>query len=255
MENQIIYLCEDTPDGIFTAIYDAWAAHIPSERLSLQIESQHEFQLFTDYVYVKTDLDKAVKVARSVRSKIGQEAYEMMYKASLSYEKDKIDAIYQFLKLGFQYGNQVVGMHAMDCVCRVFELRRNVWNENHLFEGFVRFHESEEGIMIAKISPKNQVLPLLAYHFADRFPEENFVILDEKHDTGLFHEKGKQWFLAPLDKEMLERIWGQHLSAEYEQLWKTFFRTIAIEPRKNYKCQRNMCAIRYRDYMVEFQKE
>lgn len=252
MENQIIYLCEDTPDGIFTAVYDAWAAHIPDGRLSIQAERYHEMQLFADYVYVQTDLEKAVKVARSVRAKIGQEAYDMIYKASLSYEKDKIDTIYRFLKLGFRYSGSVVEMHGNDVVCRLYELGRNVGNEAHFFREFVRFHESEEGILISRIRPKNQVLPMLAYHFSDRFPEEHFVILDEVHEMGLFHEKGRQWYLAPLERAALDRIWTHRRISEYEGLWKTFFRTIAIEERKNYKCQRNMCALRYRDYMIEF---
>ena len=251
-EKQIIYLCEDTPDGIFTAVYDAWAAHLPQECLSIQVEHLHTMQFFTDYVYVQTDLDKAVKVARSVRNKIGQEAYDMMYKASLSYEEDKIDAIYRFLKLGFRYGKNVTDMHGQDSVCRVFELKRNVWNEAHSFREFLRFHDSEAGILIARIRPKNQVLSILADHFSDRFPEEDFVILDDTHTMGVFHEKRKQWYLAPLEKDILERIWRQRESAEYEKLWKSFFKSIAISERANYKCQRNMCALRYRDYMVEF---
>lgn len=252
-EKKIIYLCEDTPDGIFTAIYDAWAAHLPQECLSIQVEYLHTMRLFADYVYVQTDFDKAVKVARSVRNKIGQEAYDMIYKASLSYEEDKIDAIYRFLKLGFYYGKEVTDMHGQDSVCRVFELKRNVWNEAHSFREFLRFHASEEEILIARIQPKNQVLPILADHFSDRFPEENFVILDDVHTMGVFHEKEKQWYLAPLEKSILERIWSQRESAEYERLWKSFFKSIAISERANYKCQRNMCALRYRDYMIEFQ--
>lgn len=252
MENQVIYLCEDTPDGIFTAIYDAWAAGIPQQRLSLRVEQLHTMRLFTDYVYVRTNLDKAVKVARSVRNKIGQEAYDMMYKASLSYEEDKIDAIYCFLKLGFYYGKAVTEMHGEDSVCRVFELKRNVWNEAHSFREFLRFHDSEEGILVARIHPKNQVLPILADHFSDRFPEENFVILDDTHTMGVFHERHRSWYLAPLDDEVLKRIWSQRDSAEYEQLWKAFFKSVAISQRVNYKCQRNMCALRYRDYMIEF---
>lgn len=62
MENNIVYLCEDTPDGIFTAIYDAWAAFLPKERLSIRVENRYDFQLFTDYVYVQTDLEKQLRL-------------------------------------------------------------------------------------------------------------------------------------------------------------------------------------------------
>ena len=252
--NRVVYLCEDTPDGIFTAIYDAWAAKIPDGRLSIRVEENYMMEFFTDYVYVQTDLEKAVKVARSVSRKIGTQAYDMIYKTALSCEEEKIDVIYHFLKMGFAYGPSVVTMHTNDTVCRLFELSRAVTNESHLFREFVRFGEPEEGILIARIKPKNQVLSLIAHHFTDRFPEENFVILDEVHQTGLFHEKRKEWYLAPLTKEVLEGIWAHSKGAEYENLWKAFFRTIAIRERTNPQCQRNHCALRYRDYMVEFQR-
>lgn len=252
--NRVVYLCEDTPDGIFTAIYDAWAAKIPDGRLSIRVEENYMMEFFTDYVYVQTDLEKAVKVARSVSRKIGTQAYDMIYKAALSCEEEKIDVIYHFLKMGFAYGPSVVTMHTNDTICRLFELSRAVTNESHLFREFVRFGESEEGILIARIKPKNQVLSLIAHHFTDRFPEENFVILDEVHQTGLFHEKRKEWYLSPLTKKALEGIWAHSKGAEYENLWKAFFRTIAIQERTNPQCQRNHCALRYRDYMVEFQR-
>lgn len=251
--NQTIFLCEDTPDGVFTAIYDAWAAHIPDECLKLRVEQMHSLELFSEYVYVQTDYEKAVKVARSVSRKICREAYDMMYQASLSHEEDKIDAIYHFLKLGFKVGAEVVRMHADKDVCRVFDLQRNVSNESHSFREFLRFSESEQGILIAKIRPKNQVLPILAGHFTDRFPEENFVIIDEVHEMGVFHEKHKAWYLSPLTQEVIEKIWLTNAHSDYEKLWKTFFRTIAIKDRENYRCQRNMCALRFRDYMLEFE--
>lgn len=250
--NKIVYLCEDTPDGIFTAIYDAWAAQLPMDVVSIRVERNYELELFIECRYVQTDMEKAVKVARSVKNKISYEVYSMIYNVALSYEEDKIDYIYRFLKMGFRYGAKVIQMHGEDVVCKMFELRRNVGNEAHMFREILRFHDSPEGILIAKIHPKNQVLSLIAEHFSDRFPEENFVVLDEKHGMGLFHEQGKQWYLAPLERDILERIWQRRGSTEYENLWKTFFETIAIEERRNYKCQRNMCALRYRDYMVEF---
>ena len=250
--DKIVYLCEDTPDGIFTAIYDAWAARLPDDRISIRVERNYSMELFAKYRYVQTNMEKAVKVARSVKSKISQEAYYMIYNASLSYEEDKVDYIYRFLKIGFQYGAMVVQMHGEEVVCRMFELRRSVGNESHMFREILRFQDSEEGILIAKIHPKNQVLSLIAEHFSDRFPEENFVVLDEVHEMGLFHERGRQWYLAPLEREVLEKIWNHRGITKYETLWKTFFKTIAIEERKNYRCQRNMCSLRYRDYMVEF---
>ena len=253
MENRTIYLCEDTPDGVFTAVYDVWQETKQREQFSLQVERQHAMQLFTDYEYIQTDVEKAVKVVRSVRRELGFQVYDWVWRASLSYETDKLDCIYDFLKLAFRHGRKVTDMHGEDVVCRMYELKRNVSNEAHFFKEFVRFHDSEEGILISRVNPKNQILPLIAEHFADRFPEENFVILDENSEMGLFHPRQQQWYLAPLEYLVLESIWQKKQCDGYEGLWKTFFRTIAIKERENYRCQRNLCAIRYRDYMVEFQ--
>lgn len=251
-QGRIIYICENTPDGIFTAIYDAWAARIPDGQLFILPDGEFSLELFAQYRYVETDMEKAVKVARSVSRKISPEAYRQIYAVSLSHEEEKIMAIYHFLKLGFQVGTGVTGMHARPEVCKVFEICRNVVNESHSFREFVRFAELPDGILLARIKPKNFVLPLMADHFADRFPEEHFVIVDDNSEMGVFHERGKQWFLSPIDREAIERLWNSGRSQEFERLWKTFFKAIAIEQRRNYRCQRNMCALRYRDYMLEF---
>ncbi len=251
----ITYLCEDTPEGIFTAVYDAWAARIPDDRLHLMTEQEMNFSLFTEYRQVETDQEKAVKVARSIRQKIADEAYVQVYYASLSDEEDKVDAIYHFLKQGFRYGARVLDMHGLAQVCRVYELYRAVSNENQKYRGFVRFAEigrQGQKILLARIRPKNQLLPLLGQHFADRFGQENFAIIDDERAMGYFH--GETAFLSKVDIAQIDRLWREKRDTAYEELFRTFFHSIAIKERENYVCQRTMCPIRYRDYMVEFSK-
>lgn len=249
---KVIFQCEDTVEGIFTMIYDAWSAHIPDDKLELTVLKEDTYELFAQYKYVETDLEKAVKVARSVSRKISTLAFDYIYAAALSYEEDKAMAIYRFLKLGFSVGEKVTDMNVKPEVNRVFQLHRNIGNEAHLFKGFVRFVDLENGLLLARIKPKNQVLPIIAEHFADRFSGENFVIVDETHEMGLFHAIGRQWFLSDIDQTAIDELWGKERSDEYEHLWRTFFKNIEIKPRHNYKCQRTHCSLRYRDYMTEF---
>ena len=247
-----VYLCEDTPDGVFTAVYDAWAEGLPGDSIELRTESEETFSLFCDYISVQTDLEKARKVARSVIKKISREAYDRIYQAALSEKPEKADLIFRFLKLAFRVGKGVIEMYGEPCVWHTFELERNVGHEAHMFTGFVRFSPDENGILIGKIRPKNQVLPLLGPHFADRFPEENWVILDERRGYGIFHRAGSGWIMAPVEMAAFDRMWEERPEDPYGDLWKIFFRTIAVTQRKNPACQRNMCALRYRDYMLEF---
>ncbi|MEW4413986.1 DUF4130 domain-containing protein [Clostridium sp. AN503] len=51
-------------------------------------------------------------------------------------------------------------------------------------------------------------------------------------------------------------VWQERLEQEtdeavFEELWKTFHRTIAIKERENPRCQRNMLPLRFRKYMTE----
>lgn len=39
---------------------------------------------------------------------------------------------------------------------------------------------------------------------------------------------------------------------KYADLWKVFFKSIAVEERENYKLQRGNLALHYRKYMTEF---
>ena len=247
-----VYLCEDTPDGIFTAVYDAWAEGLPQNQVELRVEAEETFSLFCQYVPVQTDFEKARKVARSVSRKISREAYDMIYQASLWEKPEKADAVFRFLKLAFRTGGQVTRMYGEPLVWQIYQMQQNVAHEAHMFKEFLRFSPDKNGILIGKIKPKNQVLSMVAPHFADRFPEENWVIFDVGRNYGAFHKAGSGWGIAPVEKADFEQIWDSKPEDPYEDLWKTFFHTIAIEERKNPRCQRTMCALRYRDYMLEF---
>ena len=247
-----VYLCEDSPEGVFCAVYDAWADKIPEDKKELRTEGMETYSLFCDYVKVQTDPGKASKVAGSVCRKICREAYDRIYQAALSEKPEKADQIYRFLRLAFRVGRRSLAMYGEKPVWDVFALARGVEKEAHLFTGFLRFSQEPGGILVGKLSPKNQVLPIVGAHFANRFPEENWAILDTKRDYGIFHKKGGAMMMAPVEKADYETLWGVGKKDGYEKLWRTFFDSIAIPQRENPRCQRSLCPLRYRDYMLEF---
>lgn len=255
-----IYMCEDSIDGIFTAIYDAWSSRYGHENIRIQVKTADKdsfnMELFSEYIEVPVDEEKPVKVARSIREKISEEAFEMIYYAALSDEAGKGDIIYRFLILGFSLGPKVVDYLSHDAVINIFNLRRNVGNETHHFLGFVRFMESKNNVLLAKINPRNDILRLIAPHFSDRLNSENFVIYDEKRKTAVVHRSGFPWIYVLADDFNLDRF--EELSdheEEFQLLWKAFFNSIAIEERKNFNLQRNNLPLRFRSNMLEFSSE
>lgn len=253
-----VYQCEDTTSGILSAVYDAGLSGYGHQYIRIQpkiAEQIDNFELFTEYVSVETDEDKVLHVINAVRDKISMQAYSYMMSAVLSCCPDRGDAIYQFLTYGFTMGAKVCDALQIPCVKRVFELKRAVYNEAHFMKEFLRFQEvqREPALLLAVLEPKHRVIPLVTEHFADRFPEEWFIIYDKTHMEASFHYKDGSWELRLLTQEEAQKL--EELSEQredYVDLWKAFFKSIAIEERTNKKLQRNMFALRYRKHATEF---
>lgn len=250
----IVFVCENSFEGILTGVYDAWKSGEGHDEIRLEFGEELEQVLFTRYVKAEPSRKKAEQVVQAVREKVSETAYEMIYVASLSQEPERADHIYRFLIEAFRYGRPVTDMLQLPAVHRIFDMRRNVLNENHLLTGFVRFSETREGILFSRIGPKNAVLPLLSPHFADRLSGERWVLYDERHRQISLHVPGKGWVLMEADRKTEEAMeqWETD-GMGYEELWGVFHSAIAIKERNNPVCQRTHLPLRYRAYMTEFQ--
>lgn len=254
---QHIYVCENSIDGIFTAIYQAWASR--NGHANNKIETKCEtgnytnIELFSKYISVETDYSISMKVAKSIKTKISEDAYHMICSVALSNYQEKADLIYRFLILGFAMGAKVVQHLGNEVVGKMFQLSRKVNNEVHNLLGFIRFTEQENNVLIAVIHPQNNVLALVVPHFADRLPQERFIIIDESRSLAALHASGKEWFIIETDG-ITRDIKNDYSVKEskYQDLWKAFFSSIAIKERSNYKLQRNNLPLRYRNDMTEF---
>ncbi|MCI8300901.1 MAG: DNA metabolism protein [Lachnospiraceae bacterium] len=258
-----IFLCEDNIDGIFTGVYDAWASRRGHANVALSSAPSENYSLFHEYIRVQTDPEKSAKVARTLQKRMGAETYEELCQAAsavdLSFAKkhvpDKADSIYKtiVLALSLPDSSKVLNYLGEPYVNRVFQLSRSTGNEAHHLLGFLRFQELENGILFAKIHPKNDVLPFLGAHFADRLPQENFMIYDENRHLAVLHPSKKGFFITDtegLDLETLQRLSPKE--REYQKLWCRFFDSIAIEARKNPKLQKQNLPKRFRQDITEF---
>ena len=207
-----IYLCEPDFDGILSAVYEAWMSGKGHENVKLELDGAfRELELFTQYVTVRTSPENARKVIRAVCGKIGRSVYEEIYIASLSQDPARPDKIYRFLIRAFRYGAGVLDMLQLPEVREIFQMCRNVRHENHLLTGFVRFSQTSKGILVSRIGPKNDVLPILAPHFADRLPMESWIIYDgnqrkavvnpDRGSWAIVHRDGVGYLAAQLDQD------------------------------------------------------
>ena len=74
MKETRIYRCDDTPEAIFTAVYDAGKSAYGHDHIRLEVnmpEAEQNYTLFSEYVDVVPDSDKMTKgfVPSGVRSR------------------------------------------------------------------------------------------------------------------------------------------------------------------------------------------
>lgn len=255
MENKYVYRCPDSIEGIFTAIYQAWASvHKHEEnRIEVECEENASLLLFAEYTDVAPNMEISEKVIRSVRNRISEEACDMILKGALSEDKEKGEIIYRFLIYAFREGPRACRSYGNPWAMKLFELVRNFNGESHLLKGFLRFDEYENGLFLARYAPKNDLTADLMEHFSDRLNTENFVIFDEKRRVTGVHPKGGQWFLYRLSDEEYQNMMDKTKeSDEFAGLWRVFFKKIAIAERENRHLQNNNLPLHFRSYMTEF---
>lgn len=252
----VIFTCNDNFESMMTCIYDAWAARLGHSNIRLQTEPIGDLELFCEYRHIDADQEKVKKVLHSIQKKISWEAYQWVYAASMSFRQDKLDTIYRFLILGFAAGPNVTNMLGHPYTAGIFELKRKVYHECHQFREFLRFSRLENQVLFAVIEPKCNILTLLAPHFEDRMPSENWMITDKTRMLAVVHPKNQPFFLTPVtpvELSYMEDI-KEHRDP-YRHLWNIFFQSVSIDARKNPKCQRNLLPLWIRKNMTEFQED
>ena len=250
-----IYLCDDNITAIYSALYIAWKENRDNE-VGIEFRTKVEHRLFSHYYETVACERKSLLFEQFVQKHLGSQSYWDIYHALLADDAYKAEAVFKVLQAARHIKNQRhIMQHLSDPdVAKVFELSRQVGNESHLYSGFIRFRELQNGVLYAEITPKSQVLTCIGDFFANRFPMENWMIFDKTHEVFMVHPKQKKWTLVegyPLDPYLTEQVSDKQRL--YEGLWQTFHQRIAIEERSNPRCQASHLPLRYRRDMSEFQ--
>jgi len=262
---RIIYVCEDSLTGIFSGIYEVWKRKMTAEEAGLEVGDSFERRLFCEYIFCKAEERKALAVIRMIQKNLGADVYEKISYALLSADRRKAEMVFRAMLEAKKLSRKDRLMEHLgnEAVRAVFGMYRQVANEAHHYKGFVRFRELKNKTLFAKIEPKHAVLPCIAEHFADRFPQENWVIYDKTHEVFLIHEKGKRYYFLQQymcmkgDSGSAQNITGGFSEEEmdYETLWKGFVQSISVAERENRALQNQNLPLRFRTNLVEFSKE
>lgn len=249
------YTCEHTLEAMLSCIYDAWCSKKGHQNIELLLEPIDQYTLFDEYIHVDADMRKVEKVIDAVCRKISPTFYRELVYTYMAYEKHTLDNIYRCMILGFAYGANALKMMQYRDVMTHDQIRIRLGKEINRFQEFMRFHLLEGNVYVAHFEPKSRIAMALGPIFEDRMPSEHWMIIDDIHKEAVIHPKDEPFYLRTLtDQEFHRLLETDNYNDEYTAMWQNFFETIAIEKRKNERCQLNHFPIWTRKHVVEFQK-
>ena len=244
----MIYCYDGSFDGLMSCVFVSYSKkELPMD--IMPVGGNLPFLLTIENI--ETDRERAKRVIKSVRKKIGYKAFEFIRNAFLTCHPRKELLILKFLRLGFHCGPCVMDRLADDTVHTLFTAVGHLKHEAHLYTGFTRFSEAN-GALTAQIEPKNIVLPLIARHFCERYPNEQFLIYDKTHGMALIYQNRKMTICG------VDAFYQPDPGAEekrFRELWRLFYETIEIKQRHNPRCRMSHMPKRYWRCMTEFAQD
>ena len=242
----VIFVYDGTFDGFMCCVHEYYYSSFnPVEIICEDDIHASLFQLVT----INTDSYKSNKVKKAITEKISPYSMRFLQECLLCCGKEKEIHMLGYIVKGFKEGAQVHRLVSDSDVSWLLKAHNHLKSEKHLYLGLVRFYKANDAY-ISVIKPKNHLLPLMAYHFTQRFSNQNFMIYDATNKEALLYYE-KQASVIKADNIVLPEIDEEELAMQ--KLWKLFYDTIAIKERYNPKCRMNFMPKRTWDLLPEMQ--
>ena len=110
--------------------------------------------------------------------------------------------------------------------------------------------EKGKDVLYAAIHPNCDLIQSIMPHFLNRFRQDPFIIHDVGREKAGF-AKDDEWVMRPLPRDFSPQYTVDE--QQYRDLWKNYFRTAAIDQRRNPKLQKQFIPTRYWQYLTEMQ--
>jgi probable DNA metabolism protein len=250
-----IFLYDKSFEGLLTCLFDAYRLKDFPEQL---LPTNSPLHLFCDsHFTVVTDDKKAERVWKGLQTKLSTSAISEVTRSWLSELPDIDILLFRYLRKVIDSPQSIETNFADADVLRLSQIYKKVNYEGHRLIQFARFQKTADGTYFAPLEPEYNTLPLTISHFRDRFADQKFLIYDMKRRYGYYYDLHTITEVT-LTNEFGNRIEGiiNHELADkdetkYEQLWQTYFKTIAIKERINPRKQRQDMPARYWKYLTE----
>jgi len=181
---------------------------------------------------------------------IGENNFKIIYYVYLSKNDNKELIMYYFSLNACIYKDRIIYQRNLKCVNETLKISNYVKHENHKFKGFTRFKELNNNVLYAEIEPTNNIIFLLSKHFKNRLKNEYWIINDKKRNIISLYNRNNFYILDGIDYKLINIKYSTNEEL-FQNLWKSFYKTIGIESRKNDRCRMNFMPKKYWKYIIE----
>ena len=256
----LVYVFDNTLDGLLTAVFDSFFLHQQPDML---LSQGSQLPLFADEPHlVATNTEKAGRVWKGLEKHLSKDGLRMITISWLSEEHSLNQPLFNFIcKVFRQPTGSGIERNASDLdVLEVRNTCRRVLHEQLRMKQFIRFQKAKDGTYLAVVSPDHNVLPLITNHFQDRFNDQPWLIYDAKRHYGYYYDGESTTHVTfeseaavpfDLSNGKLDADVLSNDDALFQQLWRTYFKAICIKERMNPKKQLSDMPRRYWKYMTE----
>ena len=240
------FLYDGTFDGLLTIVFDCYS----SKTLPQKIENEQTYydNFLENTVNIYSDYEKSERVFKGIEKNICYDALYNSFYAFLSDEKDKEINVLKYLCNGFDIGPKINTMLTISYVYKVISLRERVSAECHKFKGLLRFVDVGNNLFYSSIHPDNNIIEPLGHHFIKRLPTQNFIIHDKNRNLGFLYN-GKTYQIKELPIFSLPNFSEEEKM--YQELWKSFFKSVTINERTSRRCQMQFMPKKYWEDLIE----
>ncbi len=251
----IVYTYDKNFEGFLTCIFESY--NRKEYPVDIYPRGGKTRYLYAELYDVTTDSGKADRVWKGIQEKLTRKNKQLLFYAFLSDEPGIEMKIYRFVRrLFIEHYNIETDFGDADVLC-VTQISRKVKKEAMRMMQFVRFQRTREDFFFCGIEPIYDVIPLVVNHFQSRFSDQKWLLYDLKRNYGIYYNLIKAEEVE-LSKQAFNQYNGevqQNILQEgegfYQSLWKSYFKHININERKNLKLQLQHMPRRFWKYLPE----
>uniref|UniRef100_UPI0032171C89 TIGR03915 family putative DNA repair protein n=1 Tax=uncultured Draconibacterium sp. TaxID=1573823 RepID=UPI0032171C89 len=254
-----IYTYDNTFEGLLTCIFDCYSRKDFPVDICPRTGGQR--YLFVDKIDIKTDSGKSERVWKGIQKQLSGRNKQLLFYAFLSEEPGIEMKIYRFLRRLFSGHLSLETDFGDSDVLYLTQTSQKVKKEAMRMLQFVRFQRTKDRLFFCGVEPKYDIIPLIIEHYKKRFADQKWLLYDLKRNYGIFYDKEKVEEVVITQKQFntlngkVDKALLDESEDFYQKLWRSYFKHITIQERKNLKLQRQHMPRRFWKYLPEKQAE